>query len=176
MADQPERSDADQVSRRGFVGWAIGLGTGFVALVAGIPALTLFAGTTGAAAAGPFVKVTDVASIPTGVPTALTFVEESTDAYLHQILPRSVWAMKTSETEVVVYSPICPHLGCQVFWSPEKKKYDCPCHGSVFTADGKVVEGPSPRPLDTLPSKIQDGSLYVQWVQYRADIVQKVPV
>ncbi len=175
MADQPTRSDAEGVSRRGFVGWAVGLGAGFMALVAGVPLLGMFGGTS-TAAAGPFVRVTDVQSIPIGEPTALTFVEEDVDAYVHQILPHSVWALKTSETDVVVYSPVCPHLGCQVYWNREKKQYDCPCHGSVFGPGGKVLAGPSPRALDTLPTKIEKGDLYVQWVQYKPAIPDKVPV
>jgi Rieske Fe-S protein len=176
MADQSKRPDTAEVSRRGFVGWAVGLTAGFAALVAGVPALALFAGTSAQAAEGPFIRVTDVKSIPTGEPTPLTFVEEDTDAYLHQILPHGIWAMKTSETEIVVYSPVCPHLGCQVLWNREKEQYDCPCHGSVFFPDGKVVSGPAPRGLDTLPTKIAKGDLYVQWVQYKPGLPDKVPV
>jgi Rieske Fe-S protein len=176
MADQPKRPDATEVSRRGFVGWAVGLGAGFVALVAGVPALAMFAGTSAQASAGPFIKVTSVDSIPIGEPTPLTFVEEDTDAYVHQILPHSIWAVKNSASDIVVFSPVCPHLGCQVLWNREKKQYDCPCHNSIFAPDGKLVSGPAPRALDTLPTKVTKGDLYVQWVQYKPGLPEKVPV
>jgi quinol-cytochrome oxidoreductase complex cytochrome b subunit len=39
---------------------------------------------------------------------------------------------------------------------------------------GNVLGGPSPRPLDTLPGKIEDGILYVQWEQFRVGAPEKV--
>jgi nitrite reductase/ring-hydroxylating ferredoxin subunit len=33
----------------------------------------------------------------------------------------------------------------------------CPCHGSVYAADGRVLSGPAPRSLDTLPMQVQGG-------------------
>jgi Rieske Fe-S protein len=41
------------------------------------------------------------------------------------------------------YSAICPHLGCVVRWNGSEQSFDCPCHGSRFTCEGKVVNGPS---------------------------------
>jgi glycine/D-amino acid oxidase-like deaminating enzyme/nitrite reductase/ring-hydroxylating ferredoxin subunit len=40
-------------------------------------------------------------------------------------------------------SAVCPHLQCIVHWNGAEKSWDCPCHGSRFTKDGKVINGPS---------------------------------
>lgn len=42
---------------------------------------------------------------------------------------------------------ICTHLGCVVPWNSSENKFICPCHGSQYNAEGKVVRGPAPLSL-----------------------------
>lgn len=49
-------------------------------------------------------------------------------------------------------SAICPHLGCIVKWNAVEASWDCPCHGSRFTPDGRVLNGPALTALAPLGS------------------------
>ncbi len=41
----------------------------------------------------------------------------------------------------------CPHMGCELAWNPDEKSWDCPCHGSRFGYDGRVLDGPAAEPI-----------------------------
>lgn len=58
---------------------------------------------------------------------------------------------------VYAVSSICTHLGCIVKTAPGG--FECPCHGSHFSAEGSVTKGPAPKPLPWL--KISGGGS--QW-------------
>jgi nitrite reductase/ring-hydroxylating ferredoxin subunit len=52
-------------------------------------------------------------------------------------------AYKSEEGQLNVFSAVCPHMGCVLHWNAEEKSFDCPCHGSRFTKEGTVVNGPA---------------------------------
>ncbi len=51
-----------------------------------------------------------------------------------------------AETMVNLLTPskrVCPHMGCALKWNRAEHSWDCPCHGSRFTADGEVLNNPA---------------------------------
>ncbi len=49
---------------------------------------------------------------------------------------RRVAVYRDAEGQAHAVDPTCTHMGCLVVWNPAEGTWDCPCHGSRFTADG----------------------------------------
>jgi glycine/D-amino acid oxidase-like deaminating enzyme/nitrite reductase/ring-hydroxylating ferredoxin subunit len=56
-------------------------------------------------------------------------------------------AYRNASGELHVQSATCTHIGCIVHWNSFEQCWDCPCHGSQFSPDGEVLQGPAFRPL-----------------------------
>ena len=39
----------------------------------------------------------------------------------------------------------CTHMGCKLAWNPQEGTWDCPCHGSRFDREGRLLDGPAIR-------------------------------
>lgn len=57
----------------------------------------------------------------------------------------AVW--RDAQNTLRAVSAVCTHMGCIVGWNGAEQTWDCPCHGSRFSAGGAVIEGPA---LDAL--------------------------
>jgi len=169
-------TDDSKNSRRSFMKVvSVGVG-GVVGVSLGFPFLESVVAPSLSVGKGHFAKVARIADLPTGAPVDRTFADSSTDAFIQETLLRDVWVVKHSPSKVDVFSPICPHLGCRYNWHADRNLFICPCHGSRFALSGKVEGGPAPRPLDTLPTRIEHGELSVEWERFKVGIAQKARV
>jgi Rieske Fe-S protein len=138
----------------------------------------------------------------TNKPVKLEFQLKSQDAYLPaQSSGEYVWGIKTEKQKFisarpdlpasgtlpfsdgtydvvtmnfVIFSPICPHLGCRPEWHDDVNRFQCPCHGSQFSFEGEHVAGPAPRGMDPLPFKEQSGTANIMWIRYESGVPDRV--
>ncbi len=66
-----------------------------------------------------------------------------------------VLVIRKAQDQVTVLSVVCTHAGCEV-GLPRNGEIDCPCHGSKFSLDGSVIQGPAAKPLSSYPAEIQN--------------------
>jgi cytochrome b6-f complex iron-sulfur subunit len=73
-----------------------------------------------------------------------------------------IFVFHDREKGFAVASAVCTHLGCTVGYFQSDGRFHCPCHGSVYASDGKVLHGPAPRPLNWFEVTLaRDGQLRV---------------
>lgn len=61
---------------------------------------------------------------------------------------KKVAVYKGKDGRIKMISAKCTHKGCTVRWDSKDKCWSCPCHGSKFDVDGKVLHGPAMKDLD----------------------------
>lgn len=73
---------------------------------------------------------------------------EPGEAAVAEIDGEKIAAYRDPQAHVHAVSAVCTHLGCAVEWNPAETTWDCPCHGSRFTFEGDVIQGPAVKPLE----------------------------
>jgi cytochrome b6-f complex iron-sulfur subunit len=75
----------------------------------------------------------------------------------------------TGEKTIESYgiNAICTHLGCVVPWNANENKFMCPCHGSQYNSEGKVVRGPAPLSLALAHAQVteDDKLVFSPWTE-----------
>lgn len=70
--------------------------------------------------------------------------------------PTYIVVTKDSQIDNFGINAVCTHLGCVVPWNPVDKQFQCPCHGSRYDENGKVVRGPAPLSLALAHQTVTD--------------------
>jgi len=108
-----------------------------------------------------FVPAADLTQLTVGKPEEVVYRRTVVDGWRKLDQKSVAWVVRQDEHTVVAFTPECTHLACGYHWDEKEHNFLCPCHGSVFSIDGKVISGPAPRPLDRYVTKIDQGKLLI---------------
>ena len=165
--------DARETGRRTFLAQIIGACAAFLAALLGVPAI--------GASVGPALQRDEPEWLPLGnpdtfqqnVPKAVNITITRRDGWIETTEVKGVWVVRQPDNQLTVYNGRCTHLGCAYSWQPSQNQFACPCHAGVFGLDGRVLAGPPPRPLDTLPVRVENGALQIQYQDFRLGTPEK---
>lgn len=156
-----------RLTRRDFLARMVGAAAGGMAALLGIPGAVFLIGPSQQRTSGGWVPVGPVENIPLGEPKLINTAVAKQQGWVVEQQELSVFVSTEDGSEFVALSDRCTHLACRVRFVTETEPsgepgFFCPCHNGVFAADGEVVAGPIPRPLDRFETKVEDGQLFVK--------------
>ncbi len=138
-------------TRRRFLEWFLGLGTGLLAVFyGGASALALW---PPAPTSAKLQDMGPVSAFPTGKPTFAVYTAGGAQD--------GVFVVSQTSGPPTVFDFHCTHLQCAIQWSSGASEFFCPCHGSTFNIDGAVTGGPAPRPLHRHFAEVRNGHVWV---------------
>ncbi|SRR5579883_662340 len=76
-------------------------------------------------------------------------------------LERDIIVVHTGPNQYTAVDIKCKHRGCDVSYDIEDKKFVCPCHGSEYDLYGRLLKGPSEKPLAYYHTELKDGAVMV---------------
>ena len=146
-------SPARRRALRLLINGAIGVISGALGALLGVFALRPAA----RAATERWVRAASLIELKPGTPLPRVLSVPRTDGWYRERVRQTVFLVRDGDA-VTALSATCTHLGCQVKWDGEAKRFRCPCHGGAYDAHGRVIEGPPPRPLDTVDVRVDPSS------------------
>ena len=175
---KPPPPDASRPGRRA-VTLAVAVGSCAIAAAIAVPAAAFVAAPASSkGAGGRWVRTLRLDQLAENEPKRVAIVDDRRDAWTIErgVELGSVWIVKQGD-KVTAFSAVCPHLGCSVNVATDAGPaggFACPCHTSAFAPDGKRKSGPSPRDMDVLATRIEDGFVVVDFRRFRIGIAEKV--
>ena len=79
-----------------------------------------------------------------------------------QVIDRRLVYLVRSGDSVRALDSTCTHLGCRTRFNADTDRIECPCHGGLYDATGRVIGGPPPSPLQSLPARIDNDRVFVE--------------
>jgi Rieske Fe-S protein len=154
-------------TRRAFLGWWIAsILTATVAVVAAPLGLYVFPPGTAnrtkqkirVSLATPVAALAEGAASRFDAPTGMAFVMADGGEQNAAGDPTFGGFLTRDQGKLRAFAITCPHLGCSYAFDDGKKHFVCPCHGSEFALDGRVIHGPATSPLSHLTWDVGPGA------------------
>jgi len=176
----PEVSaEGEPVSRRVFLGYMAAAVTSFIGVVTGIPVLGYLAAPLKVKAEANWISLGKVKDFVDPAPKVVQFTVTRRDGWVEAREARTCWVSPGDDGKFTVFNGRCTHLGCAYSWQANGEHADhffCPCHEGLYDKEGKVLDGPPPRALDRLDTKVEDDQLMVLYQDFRPGVPQKDPL
>ena len=173
------------IPRRGFLGsLTVALGSLFGLVLAVPGAAYVLSPLRKRGRDGEYRPLTHLKDLEVGVPQSFAIIEERQDAWV-KYPPEpvgSVWLIRQAEgadPPVIALTAECPHLGCSINLTADRKSFLCPCHTSAFDLAGKPKNQVPPRPMDRLEIELSSGEdpeIRVKFQRFRAQSEEKIPL
>lgn len=159
FSGQPEGADAFGQTRRVFYLAAIYALGAVIGLLLAIPTALYLLVLPRAPRDSGWIDAGDISELTPGTPLELSFQQSRIDGWRPVTEKRTAWVVRMPDRRILAFGPQCTHLACAYHWENPQNKFVCPCHGSEFAIDGKVLMGPAARPLDQYQTKIENNRL-----------------
>ena len=159
----PVRGQWDEVSvtRRRFLEIGVWASTGAASLTLVGAGTRFVIGDSLEPAKERWVQLADIANLPIGQVHKATYKVRQKDAW-HNIEQSGIlYIFSDDGLSYTALEASCTHMGCNVKWQAEDGQFHCPCHDAQFARDGAVVNGPPPRALRRLETKVENEQLSV---------------
>ncbi len=155
--------------RRDALRHLIVLGGAALGCAVGAPAAVFIAAPvkTGGGGVERWIRTVRLDSLAEGEPRKVSVVADQRDAWTvaKDVDLGAVWLVRRGD-KVVALSAVCPHLGCSID-ALQDGTFGCPCHTSTFAADGAKTGGPTPRGMDPIATRIDEGFVAVDFQRFR---------
>jgi Rieske Fe-S protein len=76
-------------------------------------------------------------------PLPESFEIENGEGKAVEVDGQKMGAYRDEKGKLHLVDTTCTHMGCELQWNDAEKSWDCPCHGSRFSYEGEIIEGPA---------------------------------
>ena len=156
-------------SRRDFIKITTAAVGMFIGAAIGLPAIAyLIDPALKATKSDAWIPLGKVETFEVGKPILASFTRSQVNGWEKTVTSYGVFVIKKTDTNFLVLSNKCTHLGCSVSWKADRQEFVCPCHDAQFGLDGSVRGGPPPRPLDSFSGnrlKVENGILMLHFLE-----------